>query len=124
MDIRNFRNIPYMEFPTGRKTRVMIGQNGAVKGELFCQGYVEIDPSGSIPEHDHETCESYTILSGNGELTVDGEVSAVGPGDYAFLHPWQKHSLVNTGQEPMTLMFVYAPQIVVDHWDKELKGTL
>ena len=33
-------------FPAGRRTRVVIGQNGAITGDKFCQGYVVIDPNG------------------------------------------------------------------------------
>ena len=29
-------------FPAGRRTRVMLGENGAINGEYFCQGYVVI----------------------------------------------------------------------------------
>ena len=77
MEIRNISEIEPMVFPTGRKTRVMIGQNGLVKGEKFCQGFVEMEKGGSIPLHDHETVESYTILKGRGLLSVDGEESEV-----------------------------------------------
>ena len=57
-------------FPAGRRTRVVIGQNGAITGDKFCQGYVVIDPNGKIPEHEHETVESYTIIKGTGRMTV------------------------------------------------------
>ncbi|QTQ13149.1 cupin domain-containing protein [Treponema parvum] len=122
MEIKNFEDIPFMEFPTGRRTHVMIGQNGAIKGQKFCQGFVEIFPGGSIPEHNHKTVESYTILEGEGEITVDGVTLPIKKGQYVFMEAWQKHSLVNTGKEKMIMMFVYAPQIVVDHWDKEIRS--
>ena len=124
MEIRNMEEIPYMEFPTGRRTHVMIGSNGAIKGEKFCQGFVEIEPSGSIPPHEHETVESYTVLSGEGEITIDGEKSVMKRGDYVFISPLKRHGLVNSGKDVMRLMFVYAPQIVVDHWEREMNGTL
>ena len=44
----------------------------------------------------------------------------MGSGDYIFIPPYVKHSLVNTGEEVMNMLFVYSPQIVVDHWEKEL----
>ena len=124
MDIRNIKEIPYMEFPTGRRTYVMLGKNGALEGDKFCQGYVELEKGGSIPLHDHETVESYTVLSGCGEVTIDGEKGILKEGDYVFIEPWKKHGLVNTGEGIMRLMFVYAPQIIVDHWEKEISGTL
>ena len=124
MDVRNIDDITPMVFPSGRKTRVMIGQNGLLKGDQFCQGLVEILPGGSIPVHNHETVESYTILKGEGVLIVNGEERRVKKRDYAFFSPLLKHGLVNTGESVMHLMFVYAPQINVDHWAAEMDGTL
>jgi mannose-6-phosphate isomerase-like protein (cupin superfamily) len=111
-------------FPAGRRTRVVIGQNGAITGDKFCQGYVVIDPNGKIPEHEHETVESYTIIKGTGLMTVDGETQAIGPGDCVFIPSMKKHALVNTGSEDMHMIFVYAPSVIVDHWAQEKRGEL
>ena len=40
----NIFDIEGMEFPAGRRTRVMYGANGAIDGEYFCQGFVVIYP--------------------------------------------------------------------------------
>lgn len=120
----NIFDIEGMEMPAGRRTRVVLGDNGAIKGDLFCQGYVVIYPGGSIPGHVHETVESYTILEGEGEMTVDGEVAALKRGDCVFVERNQNHGLVNTGDRDMHMMFVYAPKIVVDHWAEEMSGEL
>lgn len=122
MNIRNMKKIDYMEFPTGRKTRVMIGQNGSISGELFCQGYVEIFPGGYIPMHNHETVESYTVLEGIGRMTIDEESRIMQSGDYVFIEKNQNHSLQNIGENTLQLMFVYAPQVIVDHWAQEKAG--
>lgn len=120
----NIFEIEGMEMPAGRRTRVVIGDNGAVKGELFCQGYVVIYPGGAIPAHHHETYESYTILEGEGEMSVDGEKMRVARGDVVFVEKNEVHELVNTGAGDMHMMFVYAPKIVVDHWAREQAGEL
>lgn len=124
MEIGNIFDIEGTRFPAGRKTRVMIGQNGTIKGEKFCQGYVEIYPGGKVPQHSHETVESYTILEGEGIMTVDGESQEVKKGNYIFIPSGKSHELVNTGEDNMIMMFVYAPGIVVDHWEQEKKGEL
>ncbi len=124
MEKGNLSEITPMEFPSVRKTRVMIGQNGLISGSKFCQGYVEIEKDGFIPEHNHETVESYTILEGMGIFTLDGEDVFLKNGDFVFIEPWQNHSLKNVGEGKLKVMFVYAPQIIVDHWDKEKKGIL
>ncbi|MGE4453876.1 MAG: cupin domain-containing protein [Sphaerochaeta sp.] len=116
------KTIEYMEFPTGRRTRVMIGQNGSIPGEQFCQGYVEIFPGGSIPMHNHETVESYTILEGTGQMTIDDETKIMQEGDFVFIEKNKHHSLVNIGEKNLYLMFVYAPQVIVDHWAQEQAG--
>lgn len=120
----NIFDIEGTEFPAGRRTRVIIGDNGAIKGEHFCQGYVVIYPGGSIPLHDHPTVESYTILEGNGEVTIGDETQAVRQYDVVFMEHDVPHMLKNTGESELRLMFVYAPKIVVDHWDKELSGEI
>jgi quercetin dioxygenase-like cupin family protein len=124
MNVHNIFDIPGMEMPAGRKTRVMIGSNGAIDGEYFCQGYVVMYPNGSIPEHTHETVETYTILKGVGKLTVDGEQWEMHEGDFVYIDRNQKHGLVNIGKTDLHLMFVYAPKMVVSHWAEEQAGTL
>lgn len=119
MDKINIFDIEGMEFPAGRRTRVILGQNGAIRGEKFCQGFVVIYPGGGIPEHNHETVESYTILKGYGVIEIDGEKQRVKEGDFVFISSGKSHSLSNTGEEDMHMMFVYAPDIIVDHWAQE-----
>jgi mannose-6-phosphate isomerase-like protein (cupin superfamily) len=120
----NIFDIEGTEFPAGRRTRVIIGNNGAIKGEYFAQGLAVIYPGGSIPMHDHETVESYFIIQGEGQMIVDDETESVGMYDFIFIDKTQKHMLQNTGKEDMHVMFVYAPNIVVDHWAKELTGEI
>lgn len=124
MEKINIWDVEGTEFPAGRRTRVLLGQNGAMKGEKFCQGYVVIYQEGGIPEHEHETVESYTILKGTGVMVVDGEKQMVKEGDCIFIPSGAKHALHNTGEAEMHMMFVYAPSVIVDHWEQEKSGEL
>ncbi len=124
MEKHNIWDIEGTEFPAGRRTRVMIGLNGAIRGDKICQGYVVVYPDGGIPEHDHLNIESYTIIKGCGEMTVDGETQPVKAGDFVFIPSGSKHSLKNTGDEDMHMMFVYSPNTIVDHWAQESAGEL
>nr|WP_314463002.1 dimethylsulfonioproprionate lyase family protein [uncultured Clostridium sp.] len=119
-----FKDITGTEFPAGRRTRVIIGENGAINGDYFCQGYVVIYPGGSIPLHEHITVETYIILKGHGEMTVDNETEEVAEGDTVYIQSGKFHSLVNTGSKDMHMMFVYAPKMIVDHWAQESSGEL
>lgn len=120
----NVFDIEGVEYPAGRRTRVILGDNGPIPGELFCQGYVVIYPGGSIPMHEHETVESYFIIKGKGEMTVDGETQQLVEGDCVFVDKTLDHGLKNTSDADLHLMFVYAPKIIVDHWAQELSGEL
>lgn len=119
-----FEGIEGIEFPAGRRGRVMYGENGKVNGEYFCQGYSVVHPGGGIPIHHHETIETYTILSGTGEMYVEGETQPLKAGDSVYIERNQPHGLKNTGDTEMHLMYVYAPKMVVDHWAQEQAGEL
>ena len=80
--------------------------------------------TGAIPLHDHVTVETYTILKGQGEMTVDGETEAVQEGDAIYIESGKSHGLVNTGTEDMHMMFVYAPKMIAEHWAQETAGEL
>ena len=120
----NIGDIEGTEFPAGRRTRVMYGANGYMNGKYFCQGFVDIYPGGSVPLHDHETVETYTILQGEGEMTVGDETQHVVKGDTVYMDENVPHRLVNTGKEHLHMMFVYAPYVVVDHWAQEQAGEI
>lgn len=120
----NIMDIEGMEFPSGRRTRVMYGANGYMQGKYFCQGFVDIYPGGSIPLHNHETIETYTILDGEGEITVGDETKHVTKGDTVYMDENVSHMLRNTGNTDLHLMFVYAPYVIVDHWAKEQSGEI
>ena len=120
----NIFDIEGMEFPAGRRTRVMWGENGAINGEHFCQGYVVIYPGGSVPTHEHVTVETYTVLQGVGEMRIGDETQPMKPGDMVYIESGKPHSLRNTGDSDLHMMFVYAPKMVVDHWAQEATGEL
>lgn len=120
----NIYDIEGTEFPQGRRTRVIIGENGKIKRTEFAQGFVEIYPDGYVALHEHDNVESYTILSGNGEMTVGEEVFPVEKWDVVFVESGQKHMLKNNGDEELLMMFVYTPGNIVDHWKQEMDGTI
>jgi quercetin dioxygenase-like cupin family protein len=123
MEVNNIFDLDFMQFPT-RKTRVMIGENGRIHGQHFCQGYVVIAPGGTIPEHNHETIETYTIIEGHGLMTIDDESQEMKKGDFVYIQSNQKHTLTNIGTSDLHMMFVYAPSVVVSHWAEEEAGLL
>ena len=122
MEIINVADIAGMEFPAGRRTRVMVGPGAKLEASNFVMGHVTIYPGGSVPIHAHEQEEVYFIVEGEGSIEVGGEPKAVRSGDCIYIRPQKMHMLKNNATENMIMMFCYAPKKVAEHWAEELKG--
>ncbi|WP_062915132.1 cupin domain-containing protein [Paraburkholderia caribensis] len=57
--------------------------------------WMVIAPQSSSTPHDHDEEETFFVLSGNGEMTVDDETRVVGPGDMIYLPRFSRHTLKN-----------------------------
>ena len=70
------------------------------KGRMF--NLMVIEPGNSIGEHAHEgDNEIFYFLSGKGEYNDNGTIVEVGPGDTTICSDGERHSLKNTGDEPL-----------------------
>jgi|SRR5699024_468712 len=117
----HLKDINEMIFPTGRKTKVLIGADSPVKAEHFTLGHVVIEPGGLVPKHKHFQEEVYYIIEGKGEIELDNNIHNIEAGDAIYIESNVSHELVNIGDENMIMMFVYSPAGIVDHWDEERK---
>ncbi len=111
------------KFPAGRWTRVITGE-GKIQPDGFMMGYVIIYPGGKVPLHEHENEEVYTVLKGKGKMTVGEETKVLAAKSSVYIAPNLPHSLENTGEDDLEMMFVYAPATIVDHWAQEKDGTI
>ena len=57
--------------------------------------------------HTHEQLEVYYFLSGSGEVVLNGESTAVTAGDAVFIPGNMEHMSVNTGTEPLRLLYFF-----------------
>ncbi|MGI4758010.1 MAG: cupin domain-containing protein [Janthinobacterium lividum] len=72
----------------------------------LCTGMAVVEPGASPhPPHSHPEEETMIIATGTGEITVNGQVTAVGPGAVMYCAADVLHGIVNTGIEPMTFYF-------------------
>jgi len=76
-----------------------------------CSVAEEILPPGhSVRPHHHRQIEEiYYIVAGRGVMTVGDEQQTVGPGDAVYIPREHRHSLENTGAEPMRIVLVCGP---------------
>ncbi|WP_018656873.1 class I tRNA ligase family protein [Actinomadura flavalba] len=65
-------------------------------------------PAGGATEiHRHDEQEMFVIVAGTGELVVDGERHAAGPGTVARFEPFESHVLRNTGDDDLVFVTQY-----------------
>jgi len=88
-------------------------------------GHVTLEPrGGQVPWHNQEQEEVYFIVKGTGEACLGEERATLSAGQAAYIPPGVYHQLTNTGDEPLVMIYVYAPGGDVAHWRQELEGTL
>lgn len=69
-----------------------------------------IPVGGEIGEEVHpETDQVLVFVDGRGEAQLDGESSEIGANDLVFVRAGTRHNFLNTGDEPLRLITVYAP---------------
>lgn len=80
-----------------------------------------LPPGHRVAPHHHEVLEEiYYVLTGTGEMTVGDETRAVGAGDAIYIPKRQRHTLVNTGAEPMRIVLICGPAFdFADHHSEE-----
>ena len=122
-DFLYIADTPAERFASGRETRRLAGVAG-LPTTRFAMGHSTLDPGGSIPEHQHPNEEVYVVLSGSGLISVGDVRQNVAEGCCVFIPPDAPHFLDNTGNSEMTVLWVYAPADVVDHWAEEREGRL
>lgn len=66
-----------------------------------------LKPGSSIGYHLQETDEVYYILSGRGEMKMNGETFAVHAGDAILTRPGSSHGLKPAAGEELTLIIAY-----------------
>lgn len=84
---------------------------GEDTGGAFSLAIATVDPGGGPPMHVHQReDETYVVLSGTVEVTVDDRVETLGAGDCVFLPPGIAHRITNPGPAPaQMLMLVHPP---------------
>jgi quercetin dioxygenase-like cupin family protein len=64
----------------------------------------------SIGYHEQKEDEIYYVLSGEGELTLNGKTQRVGPGTAMLTRPGSSHGLKQVGEEDLVIIIAYQVQ--------------
>jgi uncharacterized cupin superfamily protein len=96
---------------------VMAGSGGctwmlarkALGTEEFGYNLVELEPGGTLPEHDESgsgQVELYVILEGEAVIGLDGEEQAAPAGTFASIDPAASRTILNRSTEPVVALLI------------------
>ena len=71
-------------------------------------GIALLPPGAQLLAHHHEPEETYYVVSGQGEMEIDDDTTAVGPGCAIYIPAHARHALRCTGSELLLLCFLRA----------------
>ncbi len=70
---------------------------------------MSVEPGDDIGLETHDLDQVLYFVSGKGEYSVGDDRGQVQPGDVVVVPAHTQHNFLNTGNEPMKLVTVYAP---------------
>jgi quercetin dioxygenase-like cupin family protein len=79
---------------------------------LITTGISSYPRGGGAPLHTHNCDEQVTLLSGSGEVEIEGEATPLVPYDSTYIQAGVQHLFRNTGEEPMVILWIYPTQDV------------
>lgn len=92
--------------PAGSWSRMVL-TDATVPGTRSALGYSVFRPGTVTTMVKHEVEELAYVISGRGELRLDGEAVAFGPDDALFIPPDIWHAVANTGDEDVIMVFTF-----------------
>ncbi len=90
--------IPY---GTGVTKQVLIAPENAPHFAMRC---FTIQPGGSMPNHTNQVEHEQFVISGRGQVGIDGDVFEVGPGNIVFIPENVPHWYAAVGDEPFRFL--------------------
>jgi len=93
------------------------GKPEGAKNAFF--GVLELEPGAKVPVHRDATEEYIYVLSGTGEITIDGQTTAVQEGFGVFMPAGAEVSFMVTGTEKVRVVQFFAgqgPERKYDAW--------
>lgn len=94
-----------IDLPGGSWSRVILtGERVGSASALGCSSFA---PHTATAMLSHETEELAYVLSGRGELQMDDGSVAFGPESALYIPAGVWHAVVNTGDEPVAMVFAF-----------------
>lgn len=89
---------------SGVTMKLLVGRDD--DAPTFAMRHFSIEPEGFTPMHNHDWEHEVLILSGQGELECDGEVSKISSGDGLYIPSNEMHQFRNVGVDPLEFLCI------------------
>jgi quercetin dioxygenase-like cupin family protein len=93
-----------IELPNGSWSRMLVTED-TVGGNRGSLGYSVFTPGTTLAPVCHETEEFAFVVSGRGELLLDGRALPFGQGDALYIPGGVWHAVSNTGETDAVMVF-------------------
>ncbi|HEX3804420.1 MAG TPA: cupin domain-containing protein [Solirubrobacteraceae bacterium] len=111
--ILKFNDIPRISRGSGIWTVPLATAPSTGDTNEFVTGVSSYPVGEGAPFHTHNCDEQVVVLSGSGEVEVDGAVTALEQWDGAYIEADKIHCYRNTSDtEPMVILWVYGSKVV------------
>jgi mannose-6-phosphate isomerase-like protein (cupin superfamily) len=119
-EVRPLAEHPFVNAGEGRDVR-MVAPGSITAGRFGLLEYRLDTRTRGAPPHYHTTfSESFFVLYGTMSLYVDGEWRPCGAGDFAIAHERGVHGFRNDGDEPSSVLILFAPGIAREKFFAEM----
>ncbi len=104
--IIKIEDAPVFARGNGVETTLLVGAEYC-QGARITTGITRFPAGQKVPMHSHNCDEQVTLLEGEAQVEMDGELTPVGKYDTTFIPAGKSHRFVNTGDGPLTILWVY-----------------
>jgi len=110
-------DVAFKQLP-GRLHKMVIGPTDFGRAKNMCFGLAEFPARSQAPAHVHRGEEEIVyVLSGHGEVYLDGSPEPLKPGTCVYIPPQVTHSFGNTADEVMKVLYVFSPPVRQGSYD-------
>ena len=109
MDIVNLNDVkPFITKDTSEIREIISPANTSIKNQSIAEATVAVDMSTETHYH-NKSEETYYIIEGKGEITIENEIRDVTIGDGIVILPGKRHSILNCGVIPLKFICFCTP---------------
>jgi quercetin dioxygenase-like cupin family protein len=105
VEVVSLEDVPPIDLPGGSWSRVLL--TGDRVGSSSALGFSNFAPGTATAMLSHATEELAYVLTGQGELRLDGDTVPYAAGSALFIPAGVWHVVANTGDVPVTMVFAF-----------------